>query len=319
MTDKTYLVIILRSSFHLLFILIGLFLPFFNLLAQDVPTTSEIVDSLFVRASSGEVKYRNLVEPSKKAIIEMGEAAVPQMLTKLDTRDAREMHTIVDIFKGIGEIAVDSLAKQMDSRDSFARCLTVRCLGEIESPEAVGPLLELADHDDFRTRAEIMTALGKIASPDAASTVVKGLYDPDELVATAATIACGNIKESIDPAHLIISLSHSYYGVRYSACRSLIEIGDVALEPLINHIRSSPDDISTGYAIEALGGTCSAKALKILKETIKSDDWVIRASTAEALGNIKKSKKILKRALKSETHPFVIGKIKSSLANINDN
>lgn len=319
MTDKTYLAISWRLSFHLLFVLVVLFLLSSNLLAQNTPATAEIVDSLFVRASSGEVKYRHLVEPSKEVIIEMGGAAVSQMLTKLDTRDAREMHTVVDIFKGIGEVAVDSLVNQMDSQDSFTRRLAIRCLGEIESSKAVRPLSELANHDDFRTRAGIMTALGKIASPDAASTVVKGLYDHDEIVATAAAVACGNIKEAIDPAHLIISLSHPYYGVRYSACRSLIEFGDIAVEPLINHLKSKPDDISTSYAIEALGGIGSTKTLKILKKTIKSDDWEIRASTAEALSKIKKSKKILNKALKSEAHPFVIGKIRSSLANIKGN
>lgn len=304
--------------FIILFIGAVSFLRLSNLIAQSATTTAEIVDSLFVRASSGEVKYRDLVEPSKEALIEMGESAVSQMLTNLGTRDAREMHTVVDIFKGIGEVAIDSLVIKLDSQDGFTRRLAIRCLGEIKSPRAVESLLELAGHDDFRTRAGMMTALGKIASPDAAFTVTEGLCDTDELVATAAAVACGNIKEGIDPDTLIIALSHPYYGVRYNACRSLIELGDTAIEPLINHIRSRPDDISAGYAIEALGGIGSTRTLKIFKETIKSDDWAIRAITAEALGEIKKSEKILKKALKSETHPLVMSKIRSSLDNINE-
>ena len=294
------------------------FLQLSNLKAQNAPTTAEIVDSLFVRASSGEVKYRDLVEPSKKALIEMGESAVSQMLTKLGTHDAREMHTIVDIFKGIGEVAVDSLVTMLDSEDGFTRRLSIRCLGEIKSLRAVEPLLKLAGHDDFRTRAGIMTALGKIASPDAALTVMKGLNDDDELVATAAAVACGNIKKDIDSGVLIIALSHPYYGVRYSACRSLIELGDIAIEPLISYVKSGPGDISTGYAIEALGGIGSTRALNIFKETIKSDDWAIRAFTAEALGKIKKSEKVLRKALKDETHPFVISKIRASMVKIDE-
>jgi HEAT repeat protein len=292
------------------------FLPQSSIIAQSTPTTAEIVDSLFIRASSGEVKYRDLVEPSKEALIEMGESAISQMLTKLGTHDAREMHTVVDVFKGIGEVAIDSLVIKLDSQDSFARRLAIRCLGEIKSPRAVEPLVELAGHDDFRTRAGILTALGKIACPDAAFTVMEGLSDADELVVTAAAVACGNIKEGIDPDALIIALSHPYYGVRYSACRSLIELGDIAVKPLLSHIKSRPDDISAGYTIEALGGIGSTRALNIFKETIKSNDWAIRVFTAEALGKIKKSEKILKKALKSETHPLAIGKIKSSLVDI---
>ena len=41
------------------------------------------VDSLFVIASSGEVKYRDMVEPAKDSIAAIGADAVPILVDKL--------------------------------------------------------------------------------------------------------------------------------------------------------------------------------------------------------------------------------------------
>ena len=284
--------------------------------AQDKPSDAQIVDSLFMRASSGMVMYRDEVEPSKQALIDMGAAAIPRMLTKLDSRDAREMLTISDVFKGIGETAVDPLAGRLISRDDYVRRLAIRCLGEIGGAKAIEPLLPYAKHDDFRTRSGVMAALGLIGNQRAAQTAIAGLFDSDELAATAAAVACGKIKDGIDPVALIEVLDHPYYGVRYSAMNSLVELGEISREPLILYTRSGPDYLSLGYAIEALGKIGSDKALKAIQAMLKSDNWEIRAFSAEALGEIKsgKTKKILNTALKTETHPFVLSKIKSSLA-----
>ncbi len=284
--------------------------------AQDKKSDAQIVDSLFMRASSGMVMYRDEVEPSKQALIDMGVRAIPQMLTKLNSRDARESLTISDIFKGIGEIAVEPLAGRLKSRDDYVRRLAIRCLGEIGSAKAIDSLLAYATHDDFRTRAGVMAALGLIGDQRGAKTVITGMFDSDELVATAAAVACGKIKDGIDPIALIEVLDHPYYGVRYSAMNSLVALGEISVKPLMLYIQSGPDYLSLGYAIEALGKIGSDKTLGIFQAALISDDWEIRAFTAEALGEIKdkKTRKMLEKAQKTETHPFVIGKIKSSLA-----
>jgi HEAT repeat protein len=266
------------------------------------------------------VMFRDEVEPSKKALIEMGERAIPQMLTKLDTRSARETHTVVDIFKGIGEVAVPPLIKKLKSRDDYVRRLAIRCLGDIKSPKAIDELAKYADHNDFRTRSGVMHALGQIGDPSASYIVTLGLNDNDELVATSAAVACGKILEGIDPMALIYALSHSYYGVRYSAMNSLVKLGEKSLEPLIEYIETHPRDISVGYAIEALGKIGDKDGINALKKTMKSNTWTIRAHTAQALGEINqgKAEKILKKALEIERHPLVINKIKKSLAVYND-
>lgn len=279
-------------------------------------STAMIVDSLWIRAASGDIKFRDLVEPSKKAIIDMGIAAVPEMLTKLNTRDAREMQVVTDIFKGIGEPAADSLVNYVKSDDPFKRRLVIRSLEEIKSPKAINPLLGMAGHQDFRTRAAAISALGSIGQPEAAITVMQALADNNELVATAAAVACGKIKQDINPGILINALCHNYYGVRYSAAKSLSALGEIALPSLIAHLDTFPDDFGAGYVIEALGGTGLPGALTPLERELNSKEWVIRAAAAEALGHIadKKARKILENMLKTETHPLVIAKAKASIA-----
>lgn len=296
---------------------LGLLVPIMAF-AQKVPTDAEIVDSLFIRASSGLVMFRDEAEPSKKALITMGERAIPEMLTKLDTRSAGEMLAITDIFKGIGEPAVEPLTKKLKSPDDYVRRLAVRCLGEIKSPKAVDYLAPYAASDDFRTRSGVMDALGLIGDAKSAPYVMKGIFDSDELVAYPAAVACGRIKKGIDPVALTKVINHPYYGVRYCAMQALVELGNPAVGPLKQYLVAHPADIGAGYAIEALGRIGSGDAIAPLGETMKSPDWNIRTYTAGALGYSKNKTaiKILKKALKSETHPLVINNIKSALSKL---
>jgi len=287
-----------------------------GIFAQETKSDAEIVDSLFMRASSGLTMFRDQVEPSKKALIEMGARAIPQMLTKLDTRSAGEMQTISAIFKGIGEIAVDSLTKRLSSSDDYVRHLAINCLADIKSPKTIPALAKLVDHSDFATRAGVMNAFGQIGDKTASGYVTQGLLDSNEVVATAAAVACGKIKIDIDPLTLIDAFDHPYYGVRYTAMQSLIQLGEISVAPLISYLQTHPFDISFGYAIEALGEIGSRDALPIFEQTINYNDWSVRAFTAEALGKLNqpKAKKIIQKAMTIETHPLVVVKLKASLA-----
>jgi HEAT repeat protein len=276
---------------------------------------ARIVDSLWIRAASGDIKFKDQVEPSKKSIIEMGTQAIPQMLTKLNTRDAREIQTLVDIFKGFGEPAVEPLSTFIDDNDPFIRRASIRCLEEIKNPKALQPLLTIVNHDDFRTRAAAISALGSIGDSQANDAVMRALTDKNELVATAAAVACGKIKNGINIKLLIGATLHPYYGVRYSAARALGSIGEPAVQSLISHLEKYPNNKGAEYIILALGYIGSNKSAAILEKELKSDQWTIRAAAAEAMGLFKENKfhKPLNNALKTETQPLVRTKIIDAL------
>jgi HEAT repeat protein len=286
-----------------------------ELAAKASDQYTRIVDSLWIRAASGDIKFKDQVEPCKKAIVEMGTNAIPQMLTKLNTRDAREIQTVIDIFKGIGESAVKPLSAYVNNSDSFSRRASIRCLEEIKSPSAVNPLLAVVNHEDYRTRAAAVSALGSIGDVQADEAVMRALTDKNELVATAGAIACGKIKTGINIHLLIGALLHPYYGVRYGAAKALAAIGEPAVEPLIAHLDTFPNSKGADYIIWALGQIGSPSASEALVGALQSDQWAIRASAAEAMGHYpaKKFHKSLNNALKIESHPLVIAKIKGAL------
>jgi len=275
-----------------------------------------IVDSLFIRASSGEIRFQAEVEPSRKALIALGIKAVPRLLSKLDTRDAREMLEITEIFKGIGESAVESLISVLRSDDGFARRLAIRCLGEIKSDKAVWSLQAMAQHRDFRTRVETMTALGNIGSPAASAAVQTGLNDSIELVATAAAAACGKIKKDIDPNALLAVLTHRYYGVRYAAARSLALIGESVIAPVSAYLDSSDDINAKCFAILSLAVKGSEKSVRTLSRFAESESWQVRTAVADALGmtKVRKAEPILKKMIAKENHPLAAAKAKAALA-----
>ena len=64
------------------------------------------VDDLFIKASSGMEIHKELVEPSRQELIKMGKDAVPYLVEKLTTQDAREINMLFDILGKIGEPAV---------------------------------------------------------------------------------------------------------------------------------------------------------------------------------------------------------------------
>ena len=67
--------------------------------------TEAEVERLFRQASSGEIRFQSIVKPSKDSLIAMADSASKYLVAKLNTTDAREKVTLVEIFKGIGKSA----------------------------------------------------------------------------------------------------------------------------------------------------------------------------------------------------------------------
>jgi HEAT repeat protein len=161
-----------------------------NVFAESAEDSiAAIVDDLFMKASSGEVQFRDLVEPAKKELIEMSEKAVPQMITKLKTEDARERHTVEDIFKGIGDPAVPSLIKALNTENLYQLRLASNCLGLIGNNQATQPLLSLFAYDNHTVRSAAVTAVGRIKDTTAISEVISMLSDEAETVRKSAAVA----------------------------------------------------------------------------------------------------------------------------------
>ncbi|MCP4705205.1 MAG: hypothetical protein GY865_11385, partial [candidate division Zixibacteria bacterium] len=81
--------------------------------SDAVTTLEKRIDSIFVIASSAELKYRDMVEPAKDSIAAIGVEAVPRLVELYKSNTAREKRSVENILKKIGRDAVPYLRKSL--------------------------------------------------------------------------------------------------------------------------------------------------------------------------------------------------------------
>lgn len=303
----------MRSFFLCLIPII--FVNFYSLsFCSDLKSQVEQVDELFIKASSAEEKYRDMVEPSKKALIEMGKDAVPFLVDKLETQDAREILALVDILGKIGEPAVLPLIDCLKSENENKIKTSSRILGDIKDKRAVQPLSDLLDNPDFNIRANACASLGKIGDTTVLDEIIFLLQDSVEVVRKSASVSLGDLNNPRAIDVLIHALRDKHFSVRMTASVSLVKLGPQVVEPLMK-VLNDADDNTRYLAIESLGKIKDTRAVQFLLEKLSSKDWAERGFAVEALGKIgdKKGIDAIIDLSKKESHPFVKRKIRETL------
>ena len=319
-----------RQSLHsvvLLLVVVAMSSPVFGEQVEQA-----VLDSLWIRASSGELRYRDLVEPSKKALAEMPEQSVPYLVGKLDTRSAREMHTLVDIFKKIGPAAVQSLVEALSSDNHDVVRLACRCLGPIEDRRATPPLLNLFLEEEFRVRSAAVKAVGEIGDTIATEEVIQMLSDSTETVRKSASVALGRIGDRRAVKPLVVALRDKHFSVRYTAVNSLTSLSPEANEELLLELENllqkkqsesltEEESFHLYFVVQALGELKEKKAVGFLLKLLRvDDDWACRAFAAEALGEIGEVSVLssLREAKEREKNRFALAKIESAIEKLNE-
>ncbi|MGH8003806.1 MAG: HEAT repeat domain-containing protein [Limisphaerales bacterium] len=241
------------------------------------------VDSLFVHASSGQLKYRDLVEPSKKALREMP-AAIPYLVEKLTIRDAREKRTLIDILGKMPEAVMPvAEATQSSNRDVVKTACEI--LAELKDSRATPYLTKVLDHPDILARGNATVALGKCGRNGAKEGLLKVLEDSVNFVRTQAAAGLGYLKDRTTLPNLITALRDEYYGVRFAAVNSLAKFDSIAVPYLLKSLHSEAPMVRQ-LSAEALGKIRSRRAVPRLSRLLKSNLWSDRLSAIEALAQI---------------------------------
>jgi HEAT repeat protein len=274
---------------------------------------NHVVDSLFVRAANISVYYSEQVQPAREALSSMGERAVPRLVEKMKTQDAREMQTLEDVFKVIGHPAVAGLVEALASDDVYRRRLAARVLGEMADTSSVNGLLQYAGDSDFRMRAGVISALGKVGDQRGVAPALTALGDSDYLVRTAAAVALSKLKNPGTVPALIRALSDPYYGVRFSAEAALASVGAPSIEQVLSALGKPADSIAFYLLIETSGDLSDSRFVGPLSVILNSKDPYARAFAAEALGKIGTQGALdaLHKRYDIETHPLVIYEIEA--------
>src|SRR5574341_728366 len=120
----------------------------------------KLVDSLFILASAINVSDMDKVEPAKQALRDMKENSNPYLVRKLDSRDAREIQTLIDILSKMGESAALPVASALKSDDIWTVRNAGRVLAELKDKQAVPYLLQALKQSDHQARGNAITAIG---------------------------------------------------------------------------------------------------------------------------------------------------------------
>jgi HEAT repeat protein len=193
------------------------------------PIDAATVHRLWIAASDGAVRHRDLVKPSMDSLIAMGVAAVPMLLPYLATEDARERHAITDIFQGIGVPAVPGLVSVLGSGGHYHTLNTLDALGKIGDSSGTLPAAGLLSDSAYDVRAQAAETIGKTGGAAACQALFAALHDTVEVVRKSVVVALGRQHdlEAIDS--VAAALDDRWFGVRYTAAAALVAIDSSAV------------------------------------------------------------------------------------------
>lgn len=193
---------------------------------------------------------------SAEALARLGETDAVDFLVEL-LRSSEEATTSVRVpaaeaLGKAGKSALDYLLKKISDRDPMVRWGVVSALGEIGHRRAVPALVKALEDENADVRSASAEALGKIADPESAEVLARALADPNERV-------------------------------RWFARLALERIETPALPSLLSTIQSEKVSLDAIDLIGTFGGKVELEKLKAL---LDSDDPVLVARTATAIGRI---------------------------------
>ncbi len=260
---------------------------------------------LWILATDGAVRHRDLVAPSKDSLIAMGESAIPFLLPYLNTEDARERHAITDLFKGIGPVAVPPLLKVLGSGGEYHTLNILRAFIKIADSTATPRLGDFLGDTLASIRGRAAEAIGKCGGSMALSSLYRVLHDPAETVRKSAVVGLGRLAQTDATDSLIEALSDPWYGVRYTAAFGIVSLdsGHTAIRSL-SRLEGRP----LALMLHALGTQDVQRAAKAVWSYTEHADDAVRVEAAYALSRSlarRSDASRLKKLLDTETHRLV--------------
>lgn len=142
------------------------------------------------------------------------------------------------------------------------------------------------DNDDVAERIEAVETLGTIKDEESVNALINTFDDDNPEVRLQATKSLAQIGDlAIKP--LIQALKIEEGNIRRYATYALKEIGDSSV---VTHLIEALQDDDWGvrkFSAQSLGDIGDKAAVEPLIEALEDDDWGVKVAATKALGNIK--------------------------------
>ncbi len=275
----------------------------------------EKLDSLFIIASSGEVRYRDMNEPAMDSIAAYGVEAVPFLIEKFKTKSARERWTVIWTLERIGSPAVPDLVAALKRPDDLIVQRVCWALGDIGDTAAVVPLIAVSDKESWQVRDQAITALGKIGDERGSETVSAALADTIGQVRKSAAVACRKLQVPLIEAELVHMLGDDFYGARLEAFEALLPMDTAQTIDVLRDSLFSPNPYVGYLGCDLLGRLAGDTAIMLLFQMVGSPDLEMQAHAGVALvvADPRNVSNIQERLLNEVTDRLVRLKIESAI------
>lgn len=246
-------------------------------------------------ATTTKTTTKSTAKSAKKS---KGEKSFDQLIQELTTSSSEKIrYNAARVLGEMGDLnAVETLIDVLkNDKNGSVRLYAARALGELGDQRATTPLIESLQEDrnvDVRVRAA--RALGRLGGEDVVLPLVIALSDSNSQVCMTAADALIEIGP-IAVGPLVKVLQHDKVNVRCDATRALGELGDLsAVEPLVSMLKDEWVNVRI-YAVQSLGklgGSAATPALiNVLLDEEEND--LVRSGAAAALGMIKDPRALL--------------------------
>ncbi|PWB68859.1 hypothetical protein C3F09_10895 [candidate division GN15 bacterium] len=241
------------------------------------------LDSLFMIASNGEVKYQAMIKPADDSIVAMGPTVIPRLVSKLGGKSRYERIAIERILKRFGAPAVPSLLAVLkyDTGQVVERSCYI--LGEIGDTSATVGLLGTVSNRRWQARESAIGALGKIKDQRADSAVITAMNDTIPLVRKSAAVSCGQLQIQSSIRHLVHLLGDPFYGARMPAAEALPKLDTPNVVQAICDSMPAENQLLGNLGCVVLGKIGTTAALDALTEQAFGGSPERRAHAAIAL------------------------------------
>ena len=189
----------------------------------------------------------------------------------LDHRNADIQWQSADALGSMGTIATQSLVAAVNHRKIAVRLGAIEALGTIRDQRTCKPLIYLLEQDEnAEVRWVAALALGNLGSPDAIGPLVKALKDPDRYVRYGAAQALQAL--SWIPQN---ETEQAYYSIAFQDWNQVAQIGPGATGPLIEILR---DNNATTRAdiVEVLGEIGDVRSQRACELVLKDPSSTVR-------------------------------------------
>lgn len=170
-----------------------------------------------------------------------GAKAIPALIQAVRD-DTVSVGAVSDVFKQIGEPAIDPLTDMLHSDNNEYQRKSAHILAAIGDSRALVQLIITLDDEDPLVRAEVASALGNFRDSRAMGPLLKALQDDDAKVRANASLSLGNFQDSKITDALLMALDDSEPIARRGAIRGIANHQAEYVDAALTKATRDPDE-----------------------------------------------------------------------------